>query len=761
MRTSEAARYARWSAIAAGVIAAVTLSVFLHRAWQARQERKKAPAPAPPSVERLSSALAFSKVVKDQTIFTVRASRSTEFKASGQNLLEDVQVTVFGRGGKRHDTLHTQRCEYEKDSGRITCAGEVQIDLESAKDAARPDAGARRAHVETRRVTFDRNSGVARTDEKVTFAFPNCQGQALGASYRSDDGVLRLEKDVKLWLKPSGSAGTSEERQVEVTGSSLEYRRNTQRLQLGGPVRAVMETTELNAGEMALELDASFRAHRLVALGGQGGSRPQVRSGQPKGETQITADQVMAQFHPEGWLQDLAAAGGVEGQFRGERESEDFHADKAQASFWPRSEQLREIEATGNVALEGSRRGGLRRKLETNALRVAFSKPANGRENRVESAETLAPGAVEWTEVGEKGVRVVTRLSGDVLSAQFGATGRAEKVDVKRNVRVERHIEGQPNETATAQSGTAKFSSDGNWAQVDLKGDVRLDEAPLGQGANGRSARADAAAFVRATQSAALTGNAVVSDEATRTTARRITFEQTTGGIRADGAVRTTEFEAGRSGVSLVPQTANVSADRLEANSRTGRAVYAGHARLWQGNAAIEADAIELLRPTRQLNARGNVRAEFAQTAASRQTATQPQPGTTWRVRAGTLTYRDLEGKMHLEKDVRAQSAEGVIQAAAVDLYFTQAAGREQQVTRAVATGGVEVRQGDRRATAERGEYTAAEGKFVLSGGNPTIFDAFRGTTTGRQLTFYSADDTIIVDSEQGSRTLTKHRVEK
>src|SRR5256885_9938435 len=35
------------------------------------------------------------------------------------------------------------------------------------------------------------------------------------------------------------------------------------------------------------------------------------------------------------------------------------------------------------------------------------------------------------------------------------------------------------------------------------------------------------------------------------------------------------------------------------------------------------------------------------------------------------------------------------------------------------------------------------------------------GTTTGRQLTFFLADDTIIVDSENGSRTLTRHRVEK
>jgi hypothetical protein len=83
-----------------------------------------------------------------------------------------------------------------------------------------------------------------------------------------------------------------------------------------------------------------------------------------------------------------------------------------------------------------------------------------------------------------------------------------------------------------------------------------------------------------------------------------------------------------------------------------------------------------------------------------------------------------------------------------------------QQISKAVGTGGVIVEQGTRKATAERGEYSATDGKFVMSGGNPTLYDASEGTTTGRQLTFFLADDTIIVDSETGSRTLTKHRVD-
>src|SRR4029077_1509967 len=91
----------------------------------------------------------------------------------------------------------------------------------------------------------------------------------------------------------------------------------------------------------------------------------------------------------------------------------------------------------------------------------------------------------------------------------------------------------------------------------------------------------------------------------------------------------------------------------------------------------------------------------------------------------------------------------------------TNPAAGAQQISRAVGSGGVIVEEGSRKATAEHGEYIAATGKFVMSGGNPTLYDGSAGTTTGRQLTFYLADDTIIVDSENGSRTLTKHRVEK
>jgi lipopolysaccharide export system protein LptA len=127
------------------------------------------------------------------------------------------------------------------------------------------------------------------------------------------------------------------------------------------------------------------------------------------------------------------------------------------------------------------------------------------------------------------------------------------------------------------------------------------------------------------------------------------------------------------------------------------------------------------------------------------------------------LTYWGSDSRARLEQDATAESAEGSIDANQIDLYFSTSgsASSAQQVSRAVATGDVSVRQEDRRGTSNRAEYTASEGKFVLSGGKPTVYDSTGDTTTGRQLTFFFADDRIVVDSEEGSRTLSLHRVEK
>jgi len=108
MRNSEARRYARWSAGAAILLAVFVAGEYLRGVWVAKQAAKKAPPAVPAAVEQRSNEFSFSKVEGQRTIYTVRASHTTEFKEGSRNLLEDVSITVYGKKGERNDTLRTR-----------------------------------------------------------------------------------------------------------------------------------------------------------------------------------------------------------------------------------------------------------------------------------------------------------------------------------------------------------------------------------------------------------------------------------------------------------------------------------------------------------------------------------------------------------------------------------------------------------------------------------------------------------------------------
>ena len=797
MKRSEAAKYARWSAAAALVLASATAGVYLERKWVAHREKQKAPPPAPQDVTRRSNGLTFSKMEGNQKIFTVEASKATDFKDKEASLLEDVKITIFGKTGERHDTIHTRSCQYEKTGGDVACSGEVQLDLESKTEAERaaknPGIKAQqRVHVETHGVVFNRSTGLARTDQPVKFVFPNGNGEAVGVEYRSEEGTVRLLKDVKLFLKAqnadttgkkTASAGTQEP--VRVTGKSLDFERDSRTMLLYGPVEAETQMERLHAGKLTLTLDAAFRAERLVAAPGAIGNNPEFESHGPDGQINLSAESITAQFAPEGWLTKMESGGNVHGTRRAGNETDDFRAEQSLMEMWPKINQPKTLNLKGSVQLKTQGdTSGESRMLQTSELLVAFADWKKEEGSKLKRAETVGAGSMEWTDAAPQngtpgaaasGEAARTKLRADKLEMEFGEEGKARRLVATGNVITERAASGKPVQTATSQNGVAQLLASGGWSQMDLQGKVKLKEGD-------RSGQADHATFERAMQTAVLTGKALARDATSETQAPRITFAQSTGEIRAEGGVRSTDFSARGNGPQLAAVTANISAETMQANSKSGRAVYTGHARLWQGDSVMEADSIELLREARVMNAAGNVRAVFPQAAAPAPAQTMaaqagPKKARLWHVTAGTLTYLDAEGRAHLEINVVAQSAEQKMRAPIVDLYFTRAekansnaanisapansAVGAQQISRAVGTGGVIVDQGARRATADRGEYSATDGKFVMSGGNPTIFDAAEGTTTGHQLTFFLADDTIIVDSENGSRTLTKHRVDK
>jgi len=864
MRRTQANRYALASVIIAAMLVIAVFGVYLRRSWRDREAKKNSPPSVPASVERSSEGFTYTQGSGDHALFVVHASSATTFRGSikeaEKNLLVNVAITVYGRKGDRNDVIHTDACDFYRpetgknpdakkssDRGSMICAGEVKMDLQSQKDAKRVSAvpsgtniDPRIVRVVTKGVTFDSNTADAHTDQPVDFQFSGGQGHAIGANYGSDDGTLELLRDVHLSLKaaPPQSARNQNKTSsapipVEVTGSSIVFRREAKTAVLHGPVVVTQVTAAppansairsavaartgshiLHASLLTVNMDADFHAKQVIA-DGAAKNRPNLVMDSPKGAGTVTADKFITDLDVDGSAKHFSAQGNVQGDFTGAKSGETDHltAARLDADMVPKINQPRLVIANGGVKLN-SNRDGRTRSLETASAEVNFvpgpaTKPGAPPSYHADRARTLAPATLITREpvAGSNQTRV-TRATGQLMEVGFDERNRMRRLLAHNGAQLDRDTPGKASQSSTSQELVANFDPQGQWTTVDQSGNVHFKSAE-------RSGQAAKSHVDRATDIVTLTGSAEATDAASHTTADTLIFNQDTKELRADGHVVTsyrkppssttaapTSPSAIGTPLSLGPDPANITAEHLVGNSETSRAVYTGHARLWQGESTMEADEIELNRDRRQLDARGNVRAVFIQVgsspvtkpaasgappptrlrggiaakppATSAKQAPAPVGPDVIRVHAATLTYWDAKSQAHMEGGCTAESRDGTITGQACDLFFMpstkadvaalqpQAApGATQRLDHAIFTGNVVVRSEDRRAVGERGEYDSASSKFVISGGNPTLYDGSGTSTSGRQLTFLIKDDTILVDSEQGTRTLTRYQVKK
>jgi lipopolysaccharide export system protein LptA len=784
MRTTQAMRYARWSAGIAILLSLVVAYVYGTRYRQSRQAWGKVPAAVPSSVEQRSEGFSFSKMVGNRTEFTVRASKATEFVEGGRSLLEDVWITAYGGAGERFDNLHTHTCDYLTASERISCSGDVQIELDRAADPAKapsdpPNDDPRLVHVATSHVLFDHKTGLATTDRPVSFRFSQGEGQGVGFRYETQQGEMQLLSAVELALHqadPSGRAAGPGQ-MLHLSGSKMTFERDQRFVHLIGPVHARQGNFDLVCGKLDVELDEHMYARRLIAT-----DQPVLQS---TGATHISviANTITALASPTR-VEAIVAEGEVHAIAQSEAGEDHLEADHVETELDPASNQPRELVAEGKVIVRSKRAGALRN-LQTSMLHVDFAPSKKGAELHIKHGVTPA-GSIELqdsTIVGGKTAPEHIRLTAQRLEADFSDMNDLQELHGSDGVHFERQVGASAPQTTTSKEMVARFEPGGGWSTVDQSGNVELRQ-------DSGDAHAERAHFERSSDSTSLEGSVVLTDATSRTTAHSATFNETSGEFHAFGRVATVESSSSDSQlVNFAPGPGRASGDRLDANSTTGHAVYSGNARLWQGDSIVEGEKVELDRQTHVLTATGKVHAVFPEAAAtkpgSKEKPPEPQKGPSksqfWHAQGNRLTYWGDEGRGRMEERVHAYSEEGSMVADAMDFFFapaggsgsgdekangiavrsTQNAGSGQQLVRASAFGNVKVDQEGRQGTANRGDYTAEDGKFVLSGGTPTVYDLLGNATKGRQLTFVFGDDSISIDSAEGLRTLTLHQVEK
>jgi lipopolysaccharide export system protein LptA len=287
-----------------------------------------------------------------------------------------------------------------------------------------------------------------------------------------------------------------------------------------------------------------------------------------------------------------------------------------------------------------------------------------------------------------------------------------------------------------------------------------------------RKAWADRARYTPANQMLELSGSPRVLDQNMATTARVVRMNRATGEGFAEGEVKSTynDLQPQPGGALLASSSPiHVTARAMTIHRDPAIALYTGDARLWQDANVVAAPSIEFDRNHRSILAKGSASQPVSTVLVEAGEHGRVVPSM---ITSGQLSYVDSQRQAHYTGGVTAKSADFTLTSEQMDVFLqaqNQASGERRssgltageagKLDHIVAQGQVVVTQPTRRATGDRLIYTAADEKFVLTGGPPSIFDAERGKITGVSLTLFRGDDRVLVEGTDTSPSVTQTRV--
>jgi len=756
-------RLRRW--FAGAIIAAVLLvtGAYFYARHRVQNALKQIPEKIGLEIKQSATGFTVSKSEQGRTLFTIQAGKAVQFKQGGHAELHDVQITLYGSDSSRFDQIRGTDFEYDQQSGDVTAKGVVQIDLAANPegllnpDQAPPKELKDPIHLETSGLVFNQKTGDAYTRERVDFSLPQARGSAVGVNYVARTNAFTLQSQVNVTLGGVAPATIAAAR-ATITKDPHLVTLDRPHLQSGA--------RRCDADEARLFLRPDNTLDHVLARGNvlveAGISQPsEVRSEQ--------LELIMAKQHDS--LRSAVFLGNVRSQVAGTQPMQgnagrvvlEFSPSHAPGNGFSSRNLLTKVHAEDNVKVQqhqnpaNSSAGA--QDLELTAPSVDFFVAQRGRPQRAETSAGAQIAIRPSTGSGQQ-----TLVTANKFDGSFDHDGHFTSVHGAPDARIVSQNPGQPDRISTSQVLDAAFQPGGGIQSVVQQGNVvYVDGERRAWGARARYTPAD--------QVLTLTGSPRVADAGMTTTAGTMRLNRATGDAFAEGNVKTTYSDLKpQPGGALLSSSSpiHVTARSMTVHGTSAIALYAGDARLWQDANVVEAPSIEFNRDHRSMVAMGSVASQTVSTVLVQTDRSQEDnngKSTPLAITSTRLTYADSERKVHFEGDVVAKGAEVTITAKTMDA-FLQARGPANQppsgagkLDKIVAQDQVVITQPDRHATGDLLTYTAADDKFVLTGGPPSIFDAEHGKITGVSLTFFRHDDRVLVEGNNSSPTVTQTRV--
>jgi len=791
---SNLSRLRRWFAAAIVAALLVVAGTYFYAHHRVQNALKQIPGKIGLEIKQTASGFTISKSQQGRTLFTIQASKAVQFKKGGHTELHDVQITLYGSDSTRFDQIRGTDFEYDQQTGNVIAKGEVLIDLQSNPegvlnpDQSPPAERKNPIHLKTSGLTFNQSSGDAHTSERVDFDLPEGSGWAMGVNYVAKTNVLTLLSQVNLTL---GGISPATIHAVRATITK-------------DPHLVVLEHPQLQSGARQCDSDEATLFLRpdntLARVLARGDVIVKAEGPQPAEARSNELELIMAEQHDT--LRTAIFSGDVRAQvartnsMEGGRprpsKPDEFSSDRTQPPQAPPMEGK-----AGRVVLDFAETKASRKRnspsknlltkihAEDHVVLSQHQAPANpassaqdleltasgidfllaNQQNHLDRAETS--GAAQIVIRPSAGAGSQTVVTAAKFNAHFADSGQLSSVHGAPDARIISKNPAQADRVSTSRILDATFQPGSGIDTLVQQGNVAYVDGE-------RKAWGDHARYTPNDQLLILTGSPRVIDGGMTTTANSMRLNRATGDAFAEGNVKTTysDLKPQPNGALLSSSSPiHVTARSMSVHGSSAIALYTGDARLWQDANVVEAQSIEFDRDHRSMVAIGSDASRIVSTvlvpAKSTQTSTaeKSEAPALVAITSTRLTYTDAERKAHFEGDVVARSTDATITAKKMDAFLEARGPTNQPLSPAgklekiVAAEQVVITQPERHATGELLVYTAADDKFVLTGGPPSIFDAERGKITGVSLTFFRRDDKVLVEGNNSSPTVTQTRV--
>jgi lipopolysaccharide export system protein LptA len=743
-------RLRRWFAAAAILLAVIVAATYFYARYRVRNALRDVPQQLAKGVQQSTEGFTLSKSEGGHTLFTVHAANAVQYKQAGHAELHDVSIVVYGREADRFDQIYGADFEYDPQSGEISARGEVLIDLQAnSQGPARPDQATpaevkNPIRLKTSGLNFNQKTGVAATHEKIEFRIPQASGWAVGASYNARNNTLTLDHDVHVQtgqgatLLARHGVVTHDPRQAVLTAVSLER-----------------PNGEMHADKLTLFLRDDNTVARMLASG-------DVRSS-TRGASPVNVHAPQAEFFMgnKDQLRSAMLSGGISFE-QGGASPVRGTAGTATLEFGPRNALARVLTSAGVKFTQAQKATSAQPAqdidLDTAGTSLWFDR------GRPQRAETSGPAQITIRPQAPATGQAQTLVTAARFDVSFDPrTGRMANLRGAPDARIVSTVPGQPPRTSSSQELEVAFSPQaGGITGVSQKGKVQYEDAE-------RNAWADQAHYTPDSGEVVMSGSPRFVSAGLTTTARTLRLNQKSGEVAAQGDVKTTYNELKPQPAGAMLATADpvhVTAGSMQAARATGVARYKGSARLWQGANVVEAPSITFDRAQRSLVAQGSGAQRVATVFVQVDKSGRVVPVS---VTASRLAYSDPQRMAKFDGEVVLKEADTTMTAQEATVKLLPAGSKSgasapdtaSKLDQILAEGGVTILEPTRKAAGQKLVYTASDGKFVLTGGPCSIFNAEHGSISGDSLTFFSRDDRVLVGSANSSRTVTKTRVVK